>query len=239
MVTGTAIPPDQRATSPASHRISPLSLPSSPTSTISSLPLPQEKLTSVYVDEIERYGIPELPQVSPDLVLLVKTLCTIQRRIGQAGRLHLFLELGHDQQQSGRKCFYGHADIVTLFYPTVEIGVGNADIYAMYLASALAGFILKSRVKAQHPTSTVPSTSQLQPLRTSIPETNRTPMNSTHNIAITSQTNEQPMQRSPSLSPISSIVVPHWFPSSSFHFTTHKPPGHMTIDINIFQKWQR
>lgn len=81
--------------------------------------------------------------VSPDIVLLVKTLGSIQRRIGEHGRLNLFLELGYSPQEPPRQCVYGHTDIITLFSPTAEVRVGKADMYELYLANALAGFLVE------------------------------------------------------------------------------------------------
>lgn len=96
------------------------------------LPPFQSHLIRICTEELERHGILELPDVSPYLLHMVRTLNSVQKHIGQRGRLHFFLELAETTQESRRKCFYGHSDIITLFSPTVHVAVGHADLYAMH-----------------------------------------------------------------------------------------------------------
>lgn len=107
-------------------------------------PQKYQVLARYCVNDIEKYGVPELPEVSPDLVLIVKSLYSIQARIGCRGRLHLLLELGESPEENRRTYFYGHSDIVALLSPTVQLENGQRDKHAVQLTSALAGFMLWS-----------------------------------------------------------------------------------------------
>lgn len=202
------------------------------------LPHLKKRVTSISVGEIDSYGAPELPSVYPDIAFLVKSLSKIQQSICPGGRFHLFLELGKSNQDSRRQHFYGHADIVMLFLPTVEIGVGNADIYAMYLASALAEFLMTSTQSPKTNTSTA-APKNLENPSTMCAHSLTTPLhNSTSSIAPL-HTNVIRYDSSTSSTPISSIVLQKWFLSSSYPFSTETNSHQMIIDKNNLGMWER
>lgn len=71
----------------------------------------------------------------------------------------------------------------------------------------------------------------------SIASLHTTPNNSTPTIASIPHTNVTSSQPCTTGSPIFSIVVPHWFRSSSHFLTPDSPPHQMAIDKTILQGW--
>lgn len=104
-------------------------------------------------------------------------------------------------------------------------------------ASAFAGFLVKSRVKqvinfhSNPGISIIPSAFLPQISKEVLPISTNFQVLPTQHQASRDPTNV-------TTSPVSSVIIPDFFPSSSFSFKTEALSNHMGIDPTTFKKWE-